>query len=98
MPPESNREQIGVGMTTMLTLIAYQFALATELPRVSYLTRLDYFTLGSLVLVFVALVKATTLSVLLARGKHDWIERLDKIGRWGFLVSFCAVVWLSLLS
>ncbi len=48
----------------MLTLIAYRFLLGGMLPRISYLTRLDYFLLGSTVLVFLALVEAACTSRL----------------------------------
>ena len=97
LPPESSQSQIGVGLTTMLTLIAYQFSLASELPRVSYLTRMDFFTLGSLMLVFCALLKATSVAVLLPRVEKSTIKSLDRFGRVGFVFALFAVVWSSLL-
>jgi len=41
--PKESGVGISVAITTMLTLIAYRFAVGAEVPRVSYLTRLDYF-------------------------------------------------------
>ena len=51
-------QQIGLGMTSMLTLIAYMLTLGGTLPRIAYLTRADRFFVGSAVLVFLGLVKA----------------------------------------
>jgi hypothetical protein len=39
----------------MLTLIAYRFAVDSQLPRLPYMTRLDLFTLASTLLVFFSL-------------------------------------------
>ena len=97
LPPESNRSQIAVAVTTMLTLIAYQFALANDLPRVSYLTRADHLILGSSILVFGALIKATAVAVLLAREKEEWIALLYRVGRWAFGLGFLFILWFSLL-
>lgn len=43
--PTESGTQITVAITTMLTLIAYRFAIDVNLPKVSYLTRMDYFIL-----------------------------------------------------
>ena len=56
--PKEAGSQIGVSMTAMLTLIAYRFAVGTSLPKVSYLTRLDYFILTATILVFASLIEA----------------------------------------
>ena len=47
--------QIGVATSTVFTLIAYNFALSDILPRISYLTRADFFLVGCMFLVFGAL-------------------------------------------
>ncbi len=55
-----SREQLGVRIgfatSSVLTLIAHRFVLSTLLPGLSYMTRLDYFTVGGTVLVLSALV------------------------------------------
>ena len=62
--PKQIAPQIGLAATSMLTLIAFQFAFIGLLPRISYLTRADRFILSSSVLVFIALVEAVTASTL----------------------------------
>ncbi|MHC4150012.1 MAG: hypothetical protein ACYSR5_11065, partial [Planctomycetota bacterium] len=55
--PTNTGAQIGVATSSMLTLIAYRFMLGDLIPRLSYMTRLDYFTLGSTILVFLTLLE-----------------------------------------
>ena len=85
--PEQAGTQIGVSMTSMLTLIAYRFMIGRELPNISYLTRMDYFILGSTLLVFASLVQAA-LTARLAQGKR--IQTAQGVDRW------CRVVFPAL--
>jgi len=94
--PEDGGTQIGVATTTMLTLIAFRFAIDNSLPKISYLTRLDPFVMASTVLVFLSLFEAIITSRLTKTGFH---ERALKIDRWSRLVFpsvFVAVLVLSL--
>jgi len=74
-------QQIGLGMTSMLTMIAYMLALGGTLPRISYLTRADRFFVGSAVLVFLGLVKALLTLALAQRPDTSLIQRADRWGR-----------------
>ena len=56
--------RIGVATSSILTLIAHRFVLASLLPRLPYMTRLDYFTVGSTLLVFMALLVVVSTSYL----------------------------------
>jgi len=80
IPSSAVAQQIGLGMTAMLTLIAYMLTLGSTLPRISYLTRADRFFVGSAVLVFLGLVKALMTTVLV-QGPHE--QRLQRANRWG---------------
>jgi hypothetical protein len=62
--PERFGPQIGLSATSMLTLIAFQFALTAVLPRLGYFTVMDRLIFGSTVLVFLALVEATVTTAL----------------------------------
>lgn len=80
IPASAVPQQIGLGMTSMLTLIAYMLALGGTLPRIAYLTRADRFFVGSALLVFLGLVKAVA-AISLAQGPHAGF--LDRANRWG---------------
>jgi hypothetical protein len=48
----------------MLTLIAYRFAVDSQLPRLPYMTRLDAFILTSTLLVFFSLIEVLITTIL----------------------------------
>ncbi len=77
--PKEGGIQIGVSMTAMLTLIAYRFAVGADLPKVSYMTRMDQFLFGATVLVFATLMEVIVTSTL-ARGER--LELARRIDRW----------------
>jgi hypothetical protein len=89
IPTSAVAQQIGLGMTGMLTLIAYMLTLGSTLPRISYLTRADRFFVGSAVLVFLGLVKALMTTVLV-QGPHE--QRLQRANRWGRVVYPLAIL------
>jgi len=84
--------QIGLSATSMLTLIAFQFAMASILPRISYFTTLDKFITGSTVLVFLALFESLTTSFLVSRKKTELALRIDNVCRIAFPLTFVLMV------
>ena len=80
--------QIGVATSSMLTLIAYRFMLGNLLPRLPYMTRMDYFTLGSTILVFLTFFEVI-LTTKLALSKRAVIGRkVDRLCRILFPATF----------
>jgi hypothetical protein len=98
IPASAVPQQIGLGMTAMLTLIAYMLALGGTLPRISYLTRADRFFVGSAVLVFLGLVKAVAASALAQRPDAHIVDRVNRWGRWVFPLAMLANFALAFLS
>lgn len=90
--------QIGMSATSMLTLIAFQFAMAGILPRLSYFTALDAFITASTGLVFLALVEALTTSYLVSVDRKELALRFDRVCRWVFPLAFVGLVlWIFVL-
>lgn len=77
--PSELGPRVGISTAAVLTLIAFQFTAGRLLPRVSYLTRLDEFTVGSTILVFVALGEAIITSRIAKKGND---QLALKINRW----------------
>ena len=96
--PAQAGTQIGVASTSMLTLIAYRFMVGGSLPEVPYLTRMDYFILGSTVLVFLALVQAVFTAVVAARNLPEQAANVDGVCRILFPIAFVAILILSLVA
>jgi hypothetical protein len=95
-PKEGGGTQIGISVTAILTLIAYTFAAGASLPKVPYLTRLDYFILSSTVLVFLALVEATVASYQARHGRVELARSIDRWARWLFPAVFLLMAVMSL--
>lgn len=80
--------RIGVATSSILTLIAHRFVLASLLPRLPYMTRMDYFTVGSTLLVFMALITVIFTSFLAGK-KHDSLaHKVDILARVTFPAIF----------
>lgn len=95
--PEQFTTQIGVSTTSMLTLIAYRFVMVGLLPNISYLTRMDYFIIGSTLLVFIALIQAVVTAVLAESKKVTLAQSIDRWCRGLFPLLFAAVFLFSLI-
>ncbi len=80
--PDLMASKISVGVTTMLTLIAYRLAIGGMVPRLSFLTGLDYFILGATVLIFLALMVVAFTAYLVENGKVEVARKLDRTSRW----------------
>ena len=90
--------RVGVVVTTMLTLIAYRFMLANHVPRLPYLTRLDWFMLGATVLVILTLFTMAGTAYLMSREKEALVGKIDRAGRLLYPVLFAGYslfVWLK---
>ncbi len=94
LDPKQAGPQIGIAATSILTLIAYRFTLGFLVPRLSYLTRLDFFITGASLLVFVALLEALV-TVSLAEERPALARRIDVTSRWLFPAAFVAVTVVS---
>lgn len=96
--PAEAGSQIGVSTTSMLTLIAYRFAIDSSMPRISYLTRLDIFILTSTIMVFLSLIQAIYTSKIAARNRRDYALKIDRRCRIAFPVLFAIICLYSFLG
>jgi hypothetical protein len=84
--------RVGVATSSILTLIAYRFILANLLPRLPYMTRMDYFTVCSTVLVLMALIVVLCTSFLGQQGHNKASRIVDNLARAGFPLMFAALL------
>jgi hypothetical protein len=90
--PKNSGPQIAMGATSILTLIAFLFSLGSVLPPVSYLTRIDVFVYGSLVLVFLVFAEAILTSSLAGSDETQPLARsIDRVCRLVFPAAFVAI-------
>ncbi|NOR79885.1 MAG: hypothetical protein GQ529_03495 [Methyloprofundus sp.] len=93
--PKESGSQISVAITTMLTLIAYRFAIGELVPKVSYLNRLDYFILGSTLMVFLTLLLVIITSNLAKSGQAQLANSIDRWSRVIFPLMLTVVTLIS---
>jgi len=86
--------RIGVATSSILTLIAHRFVLASLLPRLPYMTRMDYFSVACTVLVFLALSGVVFTGYLVAINRDLMARRVDILARGLFPAAFLAMlIW-----
>jgi hypothetical protein len=96
--PEDLNSQVGIGVTCLLAVIAFQFAESSSLPAVAYLTFADRVYAICYFAIALAMIESIWGNTLVRRGQHDRADRLDRICRWAFPVGIAALVALSLAS
>jgi hypothetical protein len=94
--PARAEVQVGVASSTVLTLIAQRLVVSNLLPRLPYLTRMDYVLMVATVLVFAAFVQVSATSVLAYRKHHELAVKLDKVCRALFPATLFVTIALSL--
>ena len=86
--PTNSNSQISVAVTSMLTLIAYRFAVDSQLPRLPYMTRLDAFIFASTLLVFFSLIEVLVTTILDNNQQTARAKKIDRYCRVIFPVIF----------
>ncbi len=90
--PRQVGAQIGVASTTILTLFAFKMALVRILPKIPYLTRLDFFIMASTIISFLALTEVILTSNLVDKNdKVDLAFKVDRWCRWIFPIVFALI-------
>ncbi len=81
--------QVQVAVTTILTVIAFAFAISATMPRLPYLTYIDAFFLECYIYVFLAVVELMTVHVThRSERRRDLGLEIRKYSRWLIPASF----------
>jgi len=86
--PNDAGPQISIAVTSMLTLIAYRFAIDNQLPPLPYTTNLDAFILMSTVLVFFSFIEVLVTTILEDQKRNRLAITIDRFCRVIFPVMF----------
>ncbi|MCP4381892.1 MAG: hypothetical protein GY798_10865 [Hyphomicrobiales bacterium] len=97
VPPIRFEFQIGLGATSMLTVIAFNLAVSGTLPRLGYLTLLDKSISWAILLVFLSIVEALITGRLTLHGNEERALQIDRQARVFFPV-LLFVGWFVILS
>ena len=94
--PDEFDWQMKIPLTVMLAMIAFDFAISRDLPRVNYLTFLDSVLLTSFVFAFLAVVETLVVHILIQRDQHSLAERLYFNARWIAPLTYGVVLLLQI--
>jgi hypothetical protein len=86
--PKHLAPQVGVSVSSILTLVVFQFTIGSLFPRISYLTRMDKFLVATSLLILFALFEAVASSGLADRGRPGAALALDRVSRVFFPLAF----------
>jgi len=90
--PSMAASQISVSVTAMLTMIAYRFAIGGMVPKLPFMTHMDYFVMASTILVFLSLIEVIYTAYLSDHDKLAKARRVDFHARWIAPLVFTLVV------
>lgn len=90
-----NGESLGgrtrISATAFLTIVAYQFAISGDLPKVAYLTLMDKLMIASFVLIALSAIENIVSDLISARDSES-ARRLDFSSRWIFPLLYVLLV------
>ena len=90
--------RIGVATSSVLTMIAHKFVLASLLPKLPYMTLMDYLAVGSTLLVLLALLMVTFVAFVTNKGQQHLARHFDLVARVLFPVAFLSLLAWFLFS
>ncbi|HVN63567.1 MAG TPA: hypothetical protein VMT58_02935 [Candidatus Binataceae bacterium] len=95
--PDDLQSQLQVGVTTILTVIAFAFAISATMPRVPYLTYIDGFFLQCYIFVFIAILELMIVHVAHRSDRsRDLGLRIRRMSRFIVPIAFAiSNIWLA---
>lgn len=96
--PSELSSQVQISVTTILTVIAFAFAIQANLPKVPYLTFIDLFFLVCYLFVFATAIEITAEHVTGRSGHLERARRLNRLSRVVLPLAFVAVNLLIVVA
>jgi hypothetical protein len=81
-----------IPMTMLLSMVAFEFAIARDLPRVGYLTFLDAVFLASFAFCFLCIFEIAAVFLLQQHGKRPLAVTLHTKGKWAYPLAYFGLI------
>ncbi|UCC16890.1 MAG: hypothetical protein JSU58_11135 [Dehalococcoidales bacterium] len=95
---ENVSSRLSLSLISLLTVISFNFFVSTNLPKISYLTFMDYFVLGIYVFMTLAVIEVLSTYLLSSYGKELIASRIHLHSRWVFPVFFILYLLIMVLA
>jgi hypothetical protein len=82
-----------IPMTMLLSMVAFGFTIARDLPRIGYLTYLDAVFLASFTFCFLCIFEIAVVFLLQQRGRRPLAVRLHTAGKWAYPLAYFGLVF-----
>jgi hypothetical protein len=87
-----------IPMTMMLSMVAFEFTIARDLPRIGYISFLDAVFLASFTLCFLCIFEILVVFLLQKHGNRGLAVKLHGLGRWVYPLTYLMVIALITLG
>ena len=81
-----------IPMTMLLSMVAFEFTIARDLPRVGYLTFLDAVFLASFTFCFLCIFEIAAVFLLQQHGRRPLAVKLHAKGKWAYPLAYFGLI------
>jgi hypothetical protein len=85
---DSLADRLNISFIGVLTIVAYQFVLVENMPRMSYLTFIDSVLITSFVMMAMTVPQSLLIHSLVRKGKQRLARTVDRTSRWAFPLTY----------
>jgi len=85
---DSLADRLNIAFIGVLTIVAYQFVLVENTPRMSYLTFLDSVLISSFVMMAATVPQSLLIHSLVRKGMQRLARTIDRTSRWAFPLTY----------
>lgn len=89
---DSLSDRLNISFIGVLTIVAYQFVVIENMPRMSYLTFTDTLLLVSFVTMAATIPQSLAMHALERKGRQAVARRIDRICRWAFPATYLLLI------
>lgn len=73
---------VGLGVTSLLSIIALYFSISDSLPDVNYATTVDKMMMGSYLVIFITMVEIVYAHNLIHQNRKELLNKIENISKW----------------
>ena len=94
--PVGLQPQISTCMASLISLVAFNFAIDFSLPKVTYLTLIDKHALIGIGFVALSVVSVTLIHIAVTKKGMETTYTIQRVVRWAFLPAYALAVAVNL--
>ena len=94
---KDHSKRVDVSTANLLTFVAFNFAIGSDLPRLGYLTFLDTIVILGFIVTTLTVVCNVVLKRMDASGRDQIVKRADKFTLWGYPTLFAVGLGILLI-